>query len=406
MIGSRRDELIYLAGRAAALGSRPIYLLICNHFFGNAVAAVVASVFLISAMLNALSAFDAHRLYYARHFGGEGGSVARAFGQYIHVQFLVGMLAALAGALYFGQVEHSLWLALFGGLFVTSERLADEVLRFTIFERSRGRWGWLMIGRVAVQMGGIAIVVAARPASAGVVWFVAALLAGNLATFGRYLPRSYVLRSASRSWLFSRHATEAVRLISRSGLLWLLSLATMLSGYLDRIIVLAASKSDLAVFSLIVVSLSVVQNAVEYFYFSQRRRDFLEGSIRLGDVIKSRFFLMIVSSSLAIGIVLTFVMAWLYRGGPDVPILVIMLVAIEQVTIAVSNVVREIAYWNNRLNDILRAEIVFFLAVSAIFAALLAIKPHFGWLLLAGVVALIVRLFLLARIPHQRLGIA
>jgi len=78
MTTSRLGELSYLAGRAASLGSRPAYLLICNHFFGNAVATILASVILVAAMLNAVAGVDSHRIYYARHFGDAPGSAARS----------------------------------------------------------------------------------------------------------------------------------------------------------------------------------------------------------------------------------------------------------------------------------------------------------------------------------------
>ena len=406
MTTSRLGELSYLAGRAASLGSRPAYLLICNHFFGNAVATILASVILVAAMLNAVAGVDSHRIYYARHFGDAPGSAARAYGRYIFAQLLVGLTGCCVCIGYFVFVERSAWLVLAAAGFVATERLADETLRYMLFQRARAHWGRLMIVRIGAQMVLIGLVVLARPSVEAAACFALAMLAGNLVAFGRSIPFGFLRRTFARPWLVGGHVRAAIRLILNSGIIWVLSLATMFSGYLDRLIVLAASKTDLAIFSLIVASLSIVQTAIDYFYFSQHRREFLEGRISFFAAIRSRAYQFVIAGSLAVGLTLTAVNILLYRGAPHVPIVAIVFVALIQVTIGTSLIVREIAYWNNQLKAILRVEIIFFAAIGLIFATLYLAKLHYVWLLPPAAASLLLRLVLFARIKHERIPIS
>lgn len=405
MTTSRLGELAYLTGRAASLGSRPAYLLICNHFFGNAVAAVFASVILVAAMLNAVAGVDSHRVYYARHFGDAEGSTARAYGRYIFSQLLVGFVGCCVCAGYFLFVEHSPWLALAAAAFVATERLADEVLRFTLFARARARWGWFMIVRVSAQMVLIGLVVLFRPSLEAGALFALAMLGGNLIAFGRSIPLGFLARTAMHPWLIRKQVRAAIRLILGSGLIWVLSLSTMFSGYLDRLIVLASAKTDLAIFSLIVASLSLVQTAVDYFYFSQHRREFLEGRISFIAAVSSRAYRIVIGGALAVGLTLTVINILLYRGAPHVPVVAIGFVALIQVTLGTSLIVREIAYWNNQLKAILRVELIFLAAIGAIFAALYLARLDYVWLLPPAAAALLLRLFLFAHIKHERIPI-
>lgn len=403
---SKRDEIAYLIGRAASLGSRPAYILICNHFFGNAVAAILAAVILVAAMLNAVAGVDSHRIYYARHFGDAVGSAARAFGRYIFAQLIVGGCACLAAAIYFLSVEHAVGLAISAALFVASERLADEVLRYNLFQRARARWGWHMIVRIGAQLTFITMAVVVAPQAYAGTGITFAMFAGNIAAFSGAIPFCFLRRTFARPWLIAAQTRSAIHLLLRSGLIWVLSMATMFSGYLDRLIVLASAKTDLAIFSLIVASLSIVQTAVDYFYFSQHRREFLEGRISFVAAVTSRAYQFVILGSLAVGLTLTLVNIWLYRGAPHVPVAAILFVALMQITLGTSLIVREIAYWNNQLRAILRVEIVFFVAIAAIFAALYVAKLNYVWLLPPAAATLLLRLFLFARIEHERIPIS
>jgi hypothetical protein len=406
MIIFKRDEVLYLVGRALALLARPICLLLGNWLFGNAVATILASAFLVTAVLNILFGVDPHRPFYTRRFGSVPVDATRAFTRYFFAHILLGGAGMAACILYFRTVEQSTPLAILAGLFFLTERLADETLRFTLFQRQRGRWGRFMIERVMVQAVGVGMIMVIRPASGAPVWILLALTAGNLASFGRMLPGNLVLRclrKPARIWSYVR---SAALLIGRSGTIWLLSLAMAFGSYLERLIVLASRKDDLAIFSLIVTSLSVVQIGVDYFYFSQRRREFLEGAIDFRRALLSRTFGLVILGTLLSGSALMMVNVHLYKGAPHISWLAVVLVAIMQVTIASISIAREIAYWHNQLRAILRVEMIFFASVVAIFALLYLVHLNYVWLLIPAAGALLLRLVLLARIPHERLPIS
>lgn len=405
MIVFRQGDLVYLVGRALALGARPAFLLICNHFFGNVSAGILASVFLVSAVSNTVANVDSHRIYYARHFGDAEGLHVRTYILYVFSQLIVGAGAALGCAVYFWVVEGDGWLATISALFTLSERLADEALRFKLFQTARNAWGRLMIVRISVQSIMVGVVALSCPTTRASAYFISAMFFGNIVAFWEYIPLRFIGRSVSGWRMATRHLSASLSLIRRSGTIWMLSLATMFSGYLDRLIVLTAAKTDLAIFTLIVSSLSIVQTAIDYFYFSPHRRDFLDGKINFWTAVRSQSFQIIVCSSLIVGLILAVLNISLYRGAPTVPFAVIALVAVIQVALGMSLIVREIAYWNNQLKAILRVEIVFLGLIALILGALGLFRLHYAWLVLAAMGAILLRLLMMLRISTRRLPI-
>lgn len=366
---------------------------------------VLASAFLVSALLGAVSAVDAHRVFYARRFGMAVGSVAQAYARYIFALALLTLLGFLVCIGYFLAVEGSILVGVFAALFFGSERLSDESLRYTLFERNRGGWGILALTRVLAQMAAIGLVALLQPETNGDALFILALAIGNLLAFSRKLPLKLAARCFRKLPSVGLHLKASLKLIFASGTLWLISLTAVFGAYLDRVIVLAANKQDIAIFTLVVASMSVVQNGVEYFYFSQRRRDFLEGTISLRDTLLSVSYWRIVLISLVIGGVLTLVSVALYEDAPEVPVAVLLLVAVVQVTLATSAIAREIIYWRNQLRALLHVEMAFLTMVGCIFGVLYFLNPNYVFLIAAGALALLVRLFLLSRVSNETLPI-
>lgn len=413
MLQARYREGLYLAGRATALVSKPVYVLAANHFFGNAVAAILASAMLVAAALTAVCAVDAHRLYYARFFKAEPGSTAVAFSRFILSTMVVASIGAVACILYFCIAERSFWLALVAAGFFLSEKVADEFLRFCLFHSERALWGALQIVRVVAQsaLGGVVILATSQTRfqnhvddQAGTL-LVAALFAGNLLAFLPRIPLAAIRRVTAPNNLAGRPMRDAISLIGRSGQLWLLSLAATFSTYLDRLIVLFSEKQDIAIFTLVVASMSVVQTTVDYFYFSQRRRDFLQGTINFQTIFASRGFRLSLGLSLIAGFILTWINVKLYRGAPEFPLATVLLVAVMQIILSINMLVREIVYWNNQLASALRVECVYLVMVAAIFLTIAATNPDYRWLLTGAAVALMVRLSLFARVSKTRIPI-
>jgi hypothetical protein len=405
MITFSTDEAYYLVGRAFALLARPTCLLLGNRLFGNGAAASVASAFLIVAVLNIVSGVDPHRSFYARRFGPAPVDATRAFARYFFAHVLLGTAGAAVCVACFGLAYGMVGLAFAGALLFVTDRLSDESLRFMLFQRHRGTWGRAMMTRVVCQAALLGIVALVRPSVEPAAWIVAALGLGNLVAFGRLLPSRLIRRSLAHPRRIRNYARSAATLITRSGALWLLSLATAFGTYLERLIVLASRKDDLAIFTLIVTSMSVVQIGVDYFYFSQRRREFLEGVIDARHALLSRSYFLVVGGALLCGTLLMSINLYLYKGAPAIPLLAILLVALIQVAVGSTSIVREIAYWNNQIRAILRVELFFFAMVVGIFGSLALLNISYVWLLAAAAVTLSVRLFLLMRIDPRRLPI-
>lgn len=403
MITFNRGEAVYIIGRLSFLFSRPLYLLIVNHFFGNEVAALLAAAFLVSAVLLTVLAVDSHRVYYARYFGTERSNAAFGFSRHIFSQILLSLLGIALCVGYFGLSEHH-WLAAFAAaLFFVTEKLADEILRFTLFERARSLWGWLMIRRLAPQFLLFGCIVLLSPDRGAAGWmFILALALGNMIAFVPRVPATAVGRLFAHGRSQFVQLRSAIRLIMRSWQLWALSLAAAFSGYNDRLIVLFAKKDDLAIFTLLIVSMSVIQTAVEYFYLSQKRREILEGSINFSDVIKSKSFIRIVVVSMFVGLVISVLNIYLYSNAPKIPAILFLFIAITQISLAATLISREIVYWNNQINAALKVEIIYLSIVTTAFLVISTLGLNYLWMLACSAFALMLRLALFARITPAR----
>lgn len=403
MITFNRNEAVYVVGRVAFLFSRPLFLLVANQFFGNGVAALIAAAFLVSAMLLTLLAVDSHRIYYARHFGTLGENAAFGFSRHVFSQAILSIVGVTLCIGYFGFMEGKWFAAAAAALFFVTEKLADEILRFTLFERARALWGWLMIRRLVPQflMFGCIVLIAPASSAAGPL-LILALAGGNLISFVPRVPGAAIYRLTKHTRSLLLHGSAALRLILGSGQLWALSLAAAFSSYNDRLIVLFAKKENLAIFTLLIVSLSMIQNAVEYFYLSQKRRDILEGKVNFLKVISSKSYIFIVLFSTLFGILTAFANIYFYKDAPDVPVVLFFFIAVSQISLATTLVAREVVYWNNQIKAALKVEVTYLSIITTSFLALSFLEMGYLWLLAAAASALIVRLVMFAKIVPER----
>ncbi len=340
IISKLRSEWTYIIGRLAALASRPLMLLILKQWGGNDLAATVAVVFLVAVLASAVSSFDTHRGFYMAYFGERRSrGMQTSFRQYCGSAILQ-LIAAIP--LLFGFIIYRFgdpMLAVLVAAFFSSERLADEAQRFLIFEGKRHEWGWRILSKALLQMAGV-IGSAVLLGSDAVHAAVGLLLAGNLIAYGAKLPWRY-LPAQYQDW----EAGAAGCLNQR--LFWLLSLITTSISYLDRVAVMLFQQSDLAVYTILVSCISIVQNAVEYFFMSLRRSEILQGQLSLSGVFLNGRFYMIVGIAAVVGIAASWIMLRFYHGNQIDHLELVPIVLLGQVTLSVSLVLREIIYWNH-----------------------------------------------------------
>jgi hypothetical protein len=333
-------ESAYILGRVAAMASRPLILLALKQWGGNDLAATVAVVFLVAMLGSAISAFDTHRGFYQAYFVEQ-----RSRGlQTTYRQYCVASIfqAAAVSPLLFGFIVYRFgdpMLAALVAAFFASERLVDEAQRFLIFKQKRHEWGGRILVKSLLQMAGACMsAVLLGPAAAHAV--VGLLLVCNLTAYGAKLPWRY-LPAQWQAWKAGAAACLNQRLF------WLLSMMSTFISYLDRVVVMLFQQSDMAVYTILVSSMSIVQNAVEYFFMSLRRREILQGQLTLSGVFLNGQFYLTVGIAAVVGSAASWVMLRFYHDNQINHLELVPIVLLSQVALSVSLVLREIIYWNN-----------------------------------------------------------
>lgn len=353
-----RYEFVYVGGRLVALASRPLMLLVVNYLGGNDLAALMAVVFLVTMLATAVSAFDTHRGFYQAYFGSQRSSGLQSFYKlYFGATTLqVAIVSPFLAVSMLYRFEDPA-LAVLVSLYFASERLADEAQRFLIFNGQRQEWGVRMTAKVILQLAGVSASAALQgPVAAQAA--VGFLLVGNLTSYGykfqwRYMPAKMqiwktVAAACLKQWLF-----------------WLLSLATTFISYLDRLLVMLFQQSDMATYTILVSCMSIVQSAVDYFFVSMRRRDILQGQLRLTGIFLNRFFCLTLGIAALVGCVASWVTLRIYDSQHIQHLELFPIVLLSQSTMSITLVMREIIYWNYSIGRLVWVEGVFILCTLA-----------------------------------------
>jgi hypothetical protein len=344
-----RSELTYIGGRLIALASRPLMLLVLNYWAGNEVAATIAVVFLVTMLATAVSAFDNHRGFYQAYFGCEQSTGVRSsYRLYCGATALQVAVVSPLLAIFLLYWFKDPVIALLVAVYFASERIADEAQRFLIFTGRRQEWGWRIMAKAMIQFIGVSVVAAllGPGATQATIGF---LLAGNLAAYGNKLPWRY-LPVGRRDW------RNGIISCLKQRSFWALSLLSSSISYLDRVVVMLFQQSDMAVYTILVSSMSIVQNAVDYFFVSLRRQDILKGHLSLADIFLNRRFYIILVIAAFIACVVSWVMLHLYHGKEIVHFELVLIVLLSQLVLSVTLVLREIIYWNHSVKQLVLIE--------------------------------------------------
>jgi hypothetical protein len=335
-------------------------LLALKQWGGNDLAATVAVVFLVAMLAMAVSAFDTHRGFYQAYFADKrsrGLKPSYCGATTLQVVVVCPLLAAFMVHRFADPA-----LAVLVTAYFASERLADEAQRFLIFTGHRQEWGGRIMAKAMLQLGAAgAAAMLLGPHSAHAA--VAALIAGNVMAYGTKLPWRH-LPGRWRDW------KEAAAACLNQRLFWLLSMISTVISYLDRVVVMLFQQSDMAVYTILVSSISIVQNAVDYFFVSLRRRDILKGQLPLAGIFLNRRFYLTLGVAALVGCTASFVMLRLYHGQQIDHLELVPIVLLSQVALSVTLVLREIIYWNYSVQRLAMLE-GGFIACTFIFAAVL-----------------------------------
>jgi hypothetical protein len=395
-MGILPEKLIYTGGRVISIAVRPMSLFIANNEFSPDAAQGLAITFLVSTLVMAVIAADPHRRYYALLFSTERPNSSLSFYLYVTSIVMLMMIGSLITLVVAGNFTDSIFFAASVTLYFISEKLADEVLRLKLFERDLRRWGYLSNLRGLIQLGGLGGLFFLFGKNLPGIAIVLTFALINLIVFVPQLS-VYFLKSLTQLqiktvyWLIPR----AIRLLISNRILWFIALMGSSVGYLDRIASLVLDKSILPIFALVVMCFSIVQMAVDFYYISPRRRDFLDQDIRLINAMKSREFLVTVTCGFTGALIATGCVLYFSNNGHSFPLVYVAAISVLQTSLAIGLLPTQILYWRLSYRKIFHVEVVFwiFLGFSLLIGHYLGLTLR-GFLTLLSLV-IIMRLFAL-----------
>jgi hypothetical protein len=390
----------YTAGRLLAVVTRPRAHFVANNWLQRDAAEDLAVAILASAIAVAATAADPHRQYYMRHFADKPPALGFSFYSYVSAFVL---LLVLGSVVVVGMSLRStllVSLAAAAVLYFCSEKLADEHLRLRLFERDLPGWGRAMITRSVLQLAGLGLLALLMRESSPAWAAVGVLALGNLFAFVPQLPR-LPLRRLADPRMTRRLFGRGVRLLRRSSAPWTFALLSAGIGYVDRLFALVGDKAVLPVFMLVVMCFSIVQMAVEFYYVTPRRRDFLDQTMSVSDAFANRKFAAILCAGLACATAAAVVVLAFSRNGRDFPVVYMGLIAALQCAFAMVAIPQQILYWKDRLAQMVRMELAFWVLLLAAAPLAWYSVGTLGALLSAAVVCAFARLALFTYAAHK-----
>jgi len=331
-------------------------LFLANGYLSPSDAQGLAVAMLMTSVAMVGTAADPHRSFYQRRFAVTPLPFAVTFHSYASAFVLlcgVGAVAVAAGTLVFSSVS----TAFAGAVLFLSDKIADEVLRLRLFEKSFSPWARLLIVRSLLQLGVFAALLIAATGRLSSASAVLVLAVANLLVFVPQLPPSF--RRARGLIVAAITPRRGLRVLRENTTLWMVSLSGALVSYADRLFVLIIDASRLAEFMLIVMCFSMVQLAIDFFFLSRHRADFLQNRFRVRDVLIRPDFVGCVVGGLCAGAAALVLMRAWSPAPPQVPLSYVVLAASIQAAVGATIVPREIVYWAARLPSILAIEAAF-----------------------------------------------
>jgi hypothetical protein len=348
---------LYSIGRISSVLTKPLCLFFAHNYLGVEAAQGLAVAFVATALMLLAIGADPHRWFYAVRFAERPGLAFLSF--YVYVSSVAMLAVAGAGAAFLIVLgtTGSVPIALATALYFLSEKLADERLRIRLFENNFGGWGRYALIRSSLQVSALAITYVIAGAHTPGVVAVCALLVGNALTFLPGVPdgvwKALLAGSRPRRRWLTRRSTRS---LARHWRLWLTALVTGAIGYLDRVVALAIDDSLMALFVLVIMAFSIVQMAVDFFYVSTHRRQFLRGDVSLKAAVASPALIASVLGGLVGSIAVCAAVLAFSRNGHAFPVRYVAVIAIFQLAVALSAVPQMIVYWSARFHTLLVTE--------------------------------------------------
>lgn len=360
------NRFIYLFGRICAVVNKPLLILFTERFVDLSSANVLSELFVSTILISTLVNFDSHKNFYSLYFNQDfvSNDIADLTDSFsLYISCLIIQLAIAAAGIFVLLIilGQPISIAILGSFYLLSERVFDELQRFSIFDSSLTKLGFFYSLRLLVQ---VAILSFSSLFASISLYAIAIAVAISNMSILLGLP---VVLFAS----FSVPSTSSVINTMRSNIdYWLLSVSGLLAQQGDKILVLLVDPQILASYYLMSSILSLIVNAVDFFVLVPFRSKLVNKSILSVKAIISTRTLklsLILSSllSLIICIIFSFVTSMPFYYSFLLPVLLI------QLSSSLSLIIREYNYWNIASFQLLKDE---WLYVTSVFICMLFVK--------------------------------
>lgn len=354
--------------------ARPLCLFLVNNWLLKSSAESLAIAFLATAIAMAFIAADPHRRYYASLFLNSKKN--NGFSFYLYATSIL-WLMIFGSLLVFGVTVYFDKSIIFSGFVVCyfiSEKIADEILRLRLFKRDLNLWGRESAIRGLIQLVSIIIFTIILGKAISIEFIIFLLTLSNFIVFRPRLSKKlFRIKKLFRLTIIYRLSYRALRLMVTNRTLWFIALMGSSYGYLDRIFSLVLDQSLLPMLALVVMSFSVLQMSVDFYFISPKRREILEGNISLTSAMQSKQFLLCLIIGFTISIILASFVLWFSANGIDFPGENIIAIAVIQISLAIVILPYQILYWTEHYIWIFHIEIIFcgLIFVASLFGHLL-----------------------------------
>jgi len=360
------NRSIYLVGRVCAAVNKPLVILCTDRLVNSSSANSLSEIFVITVLFSTIVNFDSHKSFYQEHFGRERVLIpsidARgSYSLYISCLFFQIAIAVIGTFILLLVLGQPVGLSALGSIYLLSERVYDELQRFSVFDSRLRILGSIYSLRLTIQIFLLSLLSLSNALDLFAI--VSVLIISNMSVLIG-IPRVF-LRPVS-----IRPITCVISYMSSNIHYWFISVSSVLAQQGDRVLVLVVDPQIISSYYLMSSILSLIVTAIDFFVLVPNRSKLVDKSIRsVRDIIFADSLKYSLISSVAISLLICvilsrFVSVPLYYAFLP-PILLI------QVSAGISLILREFNYWNISSVNLLTDEWIY---VVSLFAGILCAR--------------------------------
>lgn len=345
----------YSLGRFAAITIKPLLIYIFTNYVGIEEGNSIAKIFVFTTLTLVFLNTEVYRKFYFNFFNSK--NYFFSFSGFLVGTLTITLTGFLIVFLFYkfylvSSFEGSLWIA----LFFVSEKLADESLRFKLFEKNFINWGILQLIKSCIILSISCLFyyigILNQPS------LIILMTITNLLVFYKFIPFNYLLK------IFNSKRT--IKIFLKRGLKYnynhkqylLLAIFSTSVSYIDRLLGLSLSPEKIAIIILLINSFSIMVMVFDFYYFSLKRQEFVTAKISLRGAFLSLEIWKIIAAGSFISFIACFFVLNTTTGNNLITIEDVLGIYIFELVISISLIPYQILYWNNKVSWLLKLDLL------------------------------------------------